>query len=844
MIKEKLIITGMTCAVCQNTVTKSINSVKGVVKADVNLISGVAYVEFDETKTNINDIIKAIVDSGYGVKQDKVESQKNNSWETIKQEKIKESKQLRSRLICSLVFLLPLMYISMGSMIGLPIPSFFIGVNNAGVFALVQLVLTIPIIVINYQFFYKGVKALLKKSPNMDTLISIGSGASFVYGMVVTFLIVYYLGNENIMQVHSLMHSLYFESSAMILTLVTLGKYFESLSKLKTTSAIDGLVSLTPKTALRLNGNVEEIIETKDIRVSDIIIIKTGDVVPIDGTIVKGDGLFDLSSITGESMPVQLDSNKKIMSGSICKNGFVQIKAQKVGEDTTLNEIIKLVDEAGNSKAPISRLADKVSGVFVPIVMGIALITFIVWLCLGYNIGYALSNMVAVLVISCPCALGLATPVAIMVGSGKMFKLGILVKSAETLENLHKVDTVVLDKTGTITTGKFAVTDIKLLDNSIDENEFLNIVANIESKSNHPIAQAICEYVKKSTELNIKDFKEISGKGVSCIVDDDSYIIGNLKMFDESVINANSQSVLVYNQLVDSGKTTMLVKKNNTFIGVIAIADTIRDDSKNAISLLKAMGIKTIMLSGDNNATATMVGNLVGVDQIISDVLPKDKEEYIRKLQEQGNMVAMVGDGVNDSPALTRADVGVAIGSGTDIAGLSADLILANNSLMSLVSGIQLGKATIIDIKENLFWAFFYNTIGIPLATGMFSHVLGWTLNPMIASLAMSLSSVCVVLNALRLNLFKPKLDINTINKVKTKGVKTMTKVINIEGMMCGHCVGHVNDALTKVKGVASCAVSLENKNAIVSLNKNVSDKTLKTAVEKVGYKVVSIETK
>lgn len=844
MIKEKLIITGMTCAVCQNTVTKSINSVKGVVNADVNLISGVAYVEFDETKTNINDIIKAIVDSGYGVKQDKGESQKNNSWETIKQEKIKESKQLRNRLICSLVFLLPLMYIAMGSMIGLPIPSFFIGVNNAGVFVLVQLVLAIPIIVINYQFFYKGVKALLKKSPNMDTLISIGSGASFVYGMVVTFLIVYYLGNENIVQVHSLMHSLYFESSAMILTLVTLGKYFESLSKLKTTSAIDGLVSLTPKTALRLNGNVEEIIETKDIRVGDIIIIKTGDVVPIDGTIVKGDGLFDLSSITGESMPVQLDSNKKIMSGSICKNGFVHIEAQKVGEDTTLNEIIKLVDEAGNSKAPISRLADKVSGVFVPVVMGIALITFIVWLCLGYNIGYALSNMVAVLVISCPCALGLATPVAIMVGSGKMFKLGILVKSAETLENLHKVDTIVLDKTGTITTGKFAVTDIKLIDNSIDENEFLNIVANIESKSNHPIAQAIYEYVKKTTELNIKDFKEISGKGVSCIVDNDSYIIGNLKIFDKSVINANSQSVLVYNQLVDSGKTTMLVKKNNTFIGVIAIADTIRDDSKNAISLLKAMGIKTIMLSGDNNATATMVGNLVGVDKIISDVLPKDKEEYIRKLQEQGNMVAMVGDGINDSPALTRADVGVAIGSGTDIAGLSADLILANNSLMSLVSGIQLGKATIVDIKENLFWAFFYNTIGIPLATGMFSHVLGWTLNPMIASLAMSLSSVCVVLNALRLNLFKPKLNINTINKVETKGVKTMIKVINIEGMMCGHCVGHVNDALTKVKGVASCEVSLENKNAIVSLNKNVTDKTLKNAVEKVGYKVVSIETK
>lgn len=844
MIKEKLIITGMTCAVCQNTVTKSINSVKGVVNADVNLISGVAYVEFDETKTNINDIIKAIVDSGYCVKQDKGESQKNNSWETIKQEKFKESKQLRNRLICSLVFLLPLMYIAMGSMIGLPIPSFFIGVNNAGVFALVQLVLAIPIIVINYQFFYKGVKALLKKSPNMDTLISIGSGASFVYGMVVTFLIVYYLGNENIVQVHSLMHSLYFESSAMILTLVTLGKYFESLSKLKTTSAIDGLVSLTPKTALRFNGNVEEIIETKDIRVGDIIIIKTGDVVPIDGTIVKGDGLFDLSSITGESMPVQLDSNKKIMSGSICKNGFVHIEAQKVGEDTTLNEIIKLVDEAGNSKAPISRLADKVSGVFVPVVMGIALITFIVWLCLGYNIGYALSNMVAVLVISCPCALGLATPVAIMVGSGKMFKLGILVKSAETLENLHKVDTVVLDKTGTITTGKFAVTDIKLLDNSIDENEFLNIVANIESKSNHPIAQAIYEYVKKSTELNIKDFKEISGKGVSCIVDNDSYIIGNLKIFDKSVINANSQSVLVYNQLVDSGKTTMLVKKNNTFIGVIAIADTIRDDSKNAISLLKAMGIKTIMLSGDNNATATMVGNLVGVDKIISDVLPKDKEEYIRKLQEQGNMVAMVGDGINDSPALTRADVGVAIGSGTDIAGLSADLILANNSLMSLVSGIQLGKATIIDIKENLFWAFFYNTIGIPLATGMFSHVLGWTLNPMIASLAMSLSSVCVVLNALRLNLFKPKLNINTINKVETKGVKTMIKVINIEGMMCGHCVEHVNDALTKVKGVASCEVSLKNKNAIVFLNKNVTDKTLKNAVEKVGYKVVSIETK
>ena len=382
------------------------------------------------------------------------------------------------------------------------------------------------------------------------------------------------------------------------------------------------------------------------------------------------------------------------------------------------------------------------------------------------------------------------------------------------------------------------------MDNNIDEKEFLNIVVNIESKSNHPIAQAICEYAKKTTELDIKDYKEVSGKGISCKVKNDSYTIGNLKMYEKSEIDANNEAVLTYNQLVKLGKTTMLVKKNNLFIGVIAIADTIREDSKTAISLLKAMGIKTIMLSGDNNTTATMVGNLVGVDQIISDVLPKDKEEYIRKLQEQGDMVAMVGDGINDSPALTRANVGVAIGSGTDIAGLSADLILASNSLMSLVSGIQLGKATIVDIKENLFWAFFYNTIGIPLATGMFSHILGWTLNPMIASLAMSLSSVCVVLNALRLNLFKPKLDINKINQVKSKGVKTMTKVINIEGMMCGHCVGHVNDALTNVKGVETCEVSLENKNAIVSLNKNVSDKTLKSAVEKAGYKVVSIETK
>lgn len=846
MQSQKFVVSGMTCSACEKTVEKAVQKLSGTKTVQVNLLSSTCQVEFDDKITNEDDIVNAILDSGYGAKifgqNENIAS--NSEFEQIKQQKLLESKKLQSRLIWSIVFLLPLLYISMGEMIGLPIPSFLSGMSNSLVLALSQLMLTIPILIINGKFFTHGIKSLIKKSPNMDSLVAIGSGASFVYSLVVTFLLAYHVGNGNMNSIHGLMHSLYFESAGTILTLVTLGKYLESVSKLKTTSALDSLINLTPKTALIKTDDGEKIIETSQIKQGDVVVIKTGDVISVDGVILEGTGLVDTSSITGESMPVSIKTGDKIVSGSVCQSGYLLVQAEKVGLDTTISEIIKLVDEAGNSKAPISRLADKVSGIFVPVVMLISLVTFIVWLLIGSGIGVALTKMVSVLVISCPCALGLATPVAIMVTSGKMFKLGVLVKNAETIENLHKINTVVVDKTGTITTGKFEITDVLALDDSYTSQQILQIASSIEQSSNHPLAKTIAN--ADVSKLHVTNFVETIGMGVQGAIDDSNYYIGNLKYMTDKNIDITSEEQNQYDSISSNAKTCLLVASKKV-IGIIAVADKIRNDSKNALNCLKNMGIKTIMLSGDNVQTAEKVGNIVGVDEVVANVLPAQKEQFVKELMNKGEFVAMVGDGINDSPALTRANIGVAMGSGTDIAGLSADLILMNSSLMSFVSALQLGRVAIKDIKQNLFWAFFYNAVGIPISAGVFAS-LGVQLSPMIASLCMSLSSVCVVLNALRINLFKPKLEV-VEHSQRTKKVlknqkrrKIMKKLINIEGMMCGHCVSHVNKALSSLDNVKNVDVNLEQKQAIIEFEHSINDEQIIDAISNAGYQVVSIE--
>ena len=825
---EKFNVTGMTCSACSAHVEKSVKKLNGVKSVNVNLLQNNMHVDFDETAVSVDDIINAVVSGGYGASvAGKEQEKKDNKIDN-------EISNMKFRLIVSLVCLVPLMYISMGHMWGWPFLNVFHGAENGITFALTQMLLTLPIMYVNRKYYITGFKTLFHGAPNMDSLIAIGSGAAFVYGIIAIYCIGYGLGHGNKEFAHSYMMNLYFESAAMILALITLGKFLESRAKGKTSQAIEKLIDLSPKTAVVIRDGKEVTVGVDDVQIGEIVVVKAGQSVPLDGVIVEGNGAIDESAITGESIAVEKNVGDKVIGATINKSGYFKFKVEKIGEDTALSQIIHLVEEASASKAPIAKLADKVSGIFVPVVISIAVITIIVWLLLGKDISFALSMGISVLVISCPCALGLATPTAIMVGTGKGAQYGILTKSAESLETAHQVDTVVLDKTGTITEGKPSVTDIAPV--GISDKELLQIAASIEYLSEHPLAKAIVEKADGLELSDVADFEQIVGQGVKGNVDGKKVLAGNYKMMRENNIEVSEDEVFA-----KDGKTSLYFAVDNKFVGIIAVADTIKATSRQAIEDMRNMGLDVIMLTGDNAVTANAIKNKLSLSSAVAEVLPSDKEDEVRKLQHNGHKVAMVGDGINDAPALTRADVGIAIGAGTDIAIESADIVLMKSDLQDVVTSIELSHSVIKNIKENLFWAFFYNALGIPIAAGVLYGIAGLKLNPMIAALAMSFSSVFVVSNALRLRFFKPKC--NNIKTVKNeKENKTMTKTIKINGMMCSHCTGRVGEVLNAIDGV-SAEVSLDNGGqAVVTLAKDVSDDVLKKAVVDAGYEVVGIE--
>ena len=881
MKTEKYNVTGMTCAACQANVTRCVSKLEGVEEVNVSLLANQMTVSYDESKVGEEDIIQAVEKIGYGassLEQQPAAAQSRggfrSEWQARQDQAMNSQKQMKRRLISSIVLLVPLMYIAMGSMMGLPVPWFFVGMENSLVNALAQLLLTIPVLFINRHFFQTGFKALWHRAPNMDSLVAIGSGASLVYGLFAMFRLAYGFGHGDVELVHEYAHALYFESAAMILTLVTVGKYLEARSKSKTGDALGKLVDLAPKTAVVLRDGAEQTIPAEQVVAGDIVVIRPGEGIPVDGVVTEGHGYVDQAAITGESIPVEKNPGDQVISATINKNGTFQFQASKVGEDTTLSQIIRLVDEASNSKAPIARLADKVSGVFVPVVIAIAIVTAIVWLIAGMGFEFALSNAISVLVISCPCALGLATPVAIMVGTGKAAEMGILIKSAESLENLHNVDTIVLDKTGTITSGHPAVTDVLPLDRSLTEEQFLAEAAAAEFGSEHPLAQAV---VERAQQLGLslpkaEAFEAVAGRGIRAKVNGREYLAGNLAFLEENHLPATleerSAAKSVVNKLAQEGKTPLLFLRDGKLLGVIAVADTIRETSRAAIQRFNEMGLHVVMLTGDNKVTAEAIRKELGIEQAISDVLPTQKEAHIRSLQEEGHKVAMVGDGINDAPALTRADIGIAIGAGTDIAIESADVVLMKDSLDDVAAAIDLSRAVVRNIHMNLFWAFFYNVLGIPLAAGVLYPAFQLRLSPMIGSAAMSLSSVCVVTNALRLRFFKrkgtplaeksaPALEAShtdTDNQTapvaeipqepeNEKGSSEMKKVLIVEGMMCAHCQAHVQKALAGVEGVTEAVVDLESKKATVTLAQDVADQVLMDAVTEAGYTPVSCET-
>lgn len=880
MKTEKYNVTGMTCAACQANVTRCVSKLEGVADVNVSLLANQMTVSYDESKVGEEDIVQAVEKIGYGASSLERQTASpskggfRSEWQARQDQALNGQKQMKRRLISSIILLVPLMYIAMGGMMGLPVPWFFVGMENSLVNALAQLLLTIPVLFINRHFFQTGFKALWHRAPNMDSLVAIGSGASLVYGLFAMFRLAYGFGHGDMEVIHEYAHALYFESSAMILTLVTVGKYLEARSKSKTGDALGKLVDLAPKTAVVLRGGVEQTIPAEQVAAGDIVVIRPGEGIPVDGVVTEGHGYVDQAAITGESIPVEKGPGDSVISATINKNGTFQFRASKVGEDTTLSQIIRLVDEASNSKAPIARLADKVSGVFVPVVIAIAIVTAVVWLIAGMGFEFALSNAISVLVISCPCALGLATPVAIMVGTGKAAEMGILIKSAESLENLHNVDTIVLDKTGTITSGHPAVTDVLPMDRSLTAEQFLAEAASAEFGSEHPLAQAV---VERARQLGLslpkaEVFEAVAGRGIHARVQGREYLAGNLAFLEENHLptaaEERSAARAAADQLAREGKTPLLFLRDGRLLGVIAVADTIRETSRAAIRRFSEMGLRVVMLTGDNKVTAEAIRKELGIEQAISDVLPTQKEAHIRSLQEEGHKVAMVGDGINDAPALTRADIGIAIGAGTDIAIESADVVLMKDSLDDVAAAIELSRAVVRNIHMNLFWAFFYNVLGIPLAAGVLYPALQLRLSPMIGSAAMSLSSVCVVTNALRLQFFKrkgapiaeksaPVLEASHIDIANPaapveevsqepeneKGSSEMKKVLIVDGMMCAHCQAHVQKALAAVEGVTEAAVDLESKKATVTLAQDVADQALVDAVTEAGYTPVSCET-
>lgn len=883
MKTDKFEITGMTCSSCVAHVEKSVGKLEGIDKVQVNLLTNSMIVSYNDDVLASDKIQKSVEDAGYSAhikSQNSASAKKADKKDYVQLEK----DDMKTRWWISLAFLIPLLYLSMGHMFGFPLPAIFLGSKNSISFAFTQLLLTLPIALVNKKYFSIGFKSLVKRAPNMDSLIALGSSAAIVYGIFAIFRIGYGLGHGDAALVHQYSHDLFFESGATILTLITLGKYLEARSKSRTSETITKLVNLAPKTALKIENGIETEIPVENIRENDEIIVKSGQSIPVDGIIVSGSGHIDESALTGESMPIYKEKGEKVLSASINTSGFFVFRATKVGEDTTLSQIIRLVEEASASKAPISKMADKISGVFVPIVIAISIISITVWLLLGYPFDFALSMGIAVLVISCPCALGLATPVAIMVGTGKGAEHGMLYKSAESLETAHKIDTIVLDKTGTLTEGKPCVTDI-VLSSGFTEDSLLQIAITLEKSSEHPLAEAIVKVAesKRITAFPFESFETIAGHGVKALIDKTQYLAGNLLLMKNSNVEVED-FVLLAEQLAEQGKTPLFIAKEKSVIGLIAVADTLKISSKNAVDNFKKLGLDVIMLTGDHAKTAAYIQHQLDIPTVISEVLPQDKEKEISRLQAEGRKVAMVGDGINDAPALMRADLGVAIGAGTDIAIESADVVLMRSDLMDVVSIIQLSKAVIRNIKQNLFWAFFYNIIGIPLAAGVFYFALGWKLNPMFAAAAMSFSSVSVVLNSLRLLRFKPKLNqfetanntvktstdikVTTVdipkksNSIPTKartftfqnqttnGVRDNSnssnnfimsnKTLKISGMTCGHCSGRVEKALNSIEGVEA-KVFLEANEAKISLTKEVSNETLKQAVENAGYEVTEI---
>ena len=845
---KKFDVTGMTCSACSSHVEKSVCKLVGEGNVSVSLLTNSMQVKYDEKKISEEDIIKAVEDAGYGASVAGAPAAKKAEKKgSVVDEEIKE---MKTRLIISFIFLIPLMYVSMGSMAGLPQPSFLTGHANAVSFAFTQFLMCLPIIYVNRKYFIVGYKTLWHRAPNMDSLIAVGSTAALAYGIFAIYRMSYGLGAGDYALVEKYHMDLYFESSVMILTLITLGKFLETRSRRKTSEAISRLTELAPETAVVERNGVETEIPIEELNAGDIVIVKPGARIPADGIIVDGNSSVDESALTGESIPVEKTAGDKIIAASINKNGFLKFRAEKVGSETTLAQIIKLVEDASASKAPIAKLADKIAGVFVPVVMTIALVTAIAWLATGHDFEFALSCAISVLVISCPCALGLATPVAIMVGTGKGAENGILIKSAEALETLHLVKTVIMDKTGTLTEGKPVVTDIYSI--GIDENELLALAASAEKPSEHPLAGALIEDAEKKgiNLFEAEDFRAVSGRGVTATVDGRKILAGNKYFMSENGIDVSvfEQKEKEYSDL---GKTVLYFAGENNPLGLIAVQDVPKKTSRAAVKCLRDMGIDVIMLTGDNKRTAEAIARSLGITNVVSEVMPQDKEAVVRSVQEKGGRTAMIGDGINDAPALARADVGIAIGAGTDVAIESADIVLMKSDLMDAVTAIKLSKATIKNVKENLFWAFFYNIICIPLAAGVWFPAFEIKLSPMIGAAAMSMSSVCVVSNALRLKFFKadnncvlddePAGEINVVSQNEYKGETNMKKEMLIEGMSCMHCSGRVEKALNGLDGV-NAKVDLEKKTAYVDLSKDVSDADLTKAVTDAGYEVVSIK--
>lgn len=827
-------VTGMSCASCVARVEKAVNKVDGVTSCSVNLLTNSMSVDGD---VKSSDVISAVEKAGYGASLKGNSSKENKS----NDEPLKdtETPKLKKRLFSSLVFLLLLMYISMGHMMwGFPLPSILS--NNHIAMGLIQLLLTGIIMVINQKFFISGFKALIHRSPNMDTLVALGAGASFIYSVYALFAMTNAQVNNDMSLVMKYMDEFYFESAGMILTLITLGKMLESYSKGKTTNAIKGLMNLAPKKATILVDNVEKVVPIEEVKIGDIFVVKPGENIPVDGVVIEGESAVNESALTGESIPIDKTVGDNVSGATVNQSGFIKCKATKVGEDTTLSQIIKMVSDASATKAPIAKVADKVSGVFVPIVISIAVVTIIVWLLCGATFGNALVRGISVLVISCPCALGLATPVAIMVGNGVGAKNGILFKNATSLETTGKVSYVLLDKTGTITNGTPVVTDIIPSEN-YTENDLLSYASSLESKSEHPLAKAV---VQKAIDSNIKtldttDFKSLTGNGVSAKINGKTIVGGSVKHIS-SITNIDENIIKQADDLATKGKTPLLFVMDNRLLGIIAVADVVKSDSPKAIKELQNMGIKVVMVTGDNEKTAQAIAKESGVDEVIAGVLPDGKEKVVTQYKEKG-MVAMVGDGINDAPALTRADIGIAIGAGTDVAIDSADIVLMKSKLTDVSGAIRLSRGTLRNIHENLFWAFIYNVIGIPLAAGVWIPIFGWTLSPMFGAAAMSLSSFCVVTNALRLNFLNirsSKRDRKIKNKTNKKEKNTMTTTLKINGMMCPHCEATVKTALESIDGVTSAEVSHESGTAVVTLSKEVSEYVLKKAVVDKGYTV------